>query len=93
MNPDGTARALVTRNAGRPAWSPDGRRIAFVSDRHTQDDIYVVRSNGSGLRRLTVAVRFCAAGGDPCTIAGTPGNDHLRGTRVMTSSAASAATT
>ena len=60
--------------------SPDGQLVAFVSDRHKQDDIYVVRSDGSGLRRLTVAVKFWAAGGDPCTIAGTPGSDHLRGT-------------
>jgi len=39
---------------GMPAWSPDGRRIAFASDaieEHSQ--IYVMNSDGSGLTRLT----------------------------------------
>lgn len=31
-----------------PAWSPNGRRIVFSSD-----SLYVVRTNGEGLRRLT----------------------------------------
>jgi TolB protein len=36
-----------------PAWSPDGRRIAFVSDRTGSRDIYVMDRNGRALRRLT----------------------------------------
>jgi hypothetical protein len=37
-----------------PAWSPRGDRIAFVSDRGTAfPELYVMRANGSGRRRLT----------------------------------------
>jgi len=37
-----------------PTWSPDGRRIAFVSDRDsTIGDIYVMNADGSDIRRLT----------------------------------------
>lgn len=59
----------VTKNASgnfRPSWSPDGQWIAFSSDRDTKPGratlswdllqstaIYLVRSDGTGLRRLT----------------------------------------
>ena len=36
-----------------PAWSPDGRKIAFVSDRDGNSEIYVMNADGSGQRRLT----------------------------------------
>lgn len=36
-----------------PAWSPDGKKIAFTSDRNGQFDIYVMNLNGTGLARLT----------------------------------------
>ena len=35
------------------AWSPDGRQIAFTSDRSGDPEIYVANADGSGLRRLT----------------------------------------
>lgn len=57
---------LSTSGNFRPAWSPDGRWIAFSSDRNTSPaafpgsweqmqstGIYVIAANGSGLRRLT----------------------------------------
>ena len=45
----------------RPAWSPNGKAIAFTVDRSEpygqggfpKTDIYVVRADGTGLRRLT----------------------------------------
>jgi TolB protein len=36
-----------------PSWSPDGSKIAFVSNRSGNPQIYVMNSNGSGLRRIT----------------------------------------
>ena len=36
-----------------PAWAPDRRRIAFVSDRDGNDEIYVMNVDGSGVTRLT----------------------------------------
>ncbi len=39
------------RNRG-PAWSPDGTRIAFYSDRGGAYDLWTIRADGSGLTRL-----------------------------------------
>jgi Tol biopolymer transport system component len=36
-----------------PAWSPDGRSLAFASKRSGSFDIYVMRADGSGTRPLT----------------------------------------
>ena len=56
----------------RPAWSPDGKWIAFSSDRESSlppakgrwerlqlVDIYVVRPDGTGLKRLSQHGNFC----------------------------------
>jgi TolB protein len=52
----GTPRNL-TRSPGvadwSPAWSPDGRTIAFFSMRAGGRDIWLMRPDGSGKRRLT----------------------------------------
>lgn len=40
-------------NDMKPAWSPDGRQIAFFSDRDGQSEIYVIDADGQSLRRLT----------------------------------------
>lgn len=36
-----------------PDWSPDGRRIAFASDRGGEFEIWVVDADGGGLRQVT----------------------------------------
>jgi TolB protein len=51
-----TGRVRLTRNAAddfNPAWSPDGSTIAFASDRHGSYDLYTMRADGTGLRRIT----------------------------------------
>ena len=36
-----------------PVWSPDGRQIAFASDREGNMDVYVMSADGGSARRLT----------------------------------------
>ena len=46
----------LTRHPGfdsAPAWSPDGSRIAFISDRNGRRALYVMDADGSGVRQLT----------------------------------------
>jgi TolB protein len=50
---DGSRARLLIRGAYAPAWSPDGARIAFVSARTGDEEIYVARADGSGIARLT----------------------------------------
>jgi TolB protein len=40
-------------NAFAPAWSPNGKRLAFLSDRDGPDQLFVMRANGTDVRRLT----------------------------------------
>jgi Tol biopolymer transport system component len=37
---------------GTPAWSPDGRRLAFTSTRTGRSGLYVMNADGTGTRRL-----------------------------------------
>ena len=58
MNADGTGVTRLTNSGAleqAPAWSPDGRRIAFAS-RDTplaEPEIYLMSADGSGITRLT----------------------------------------
>jgi|GEM_PF-3551956 hypothetical protein len=55
---DGSGLRRVTTEAsyeGQPAWSPDGTRLAFVSDRAGQSDVYTMAVDGSDVRRVTEA--------------------------------------
>jgi len=59
MNADGSGTRRLTHNVGydgKPAWSPDGRKIAFQSSRRvggSKAEIYVMNADGSGKRNLT----------------------------------------
>ena len=66
MNADGSGLRPLTRTGAleaTPVWSPDGRRIAFASDRHVRRgprerngkdfELYVMHADGTHVRRLT----------------------------------------
>lgn len=57
MNADGSNLFQVTDNLSQqehfPSWSPDGTRLAFVSDHDGNKEIYVINVDGTGLKRLT----------------------------------------
>jgi Tol biopolymer transport system component/imidazolonepropionase-like amidohydrolase len=54
----GQARRLTQGMAfdDMPRWSPDGRSIAFISDRDGTDNLWLIAPDGSGLRKLTSEV-------------------------------------
>jgi Tol biopolymer transport system component len=58
INVDGSGESRLTETPrdfdGMPAWSPDGKRIAFGSDRDGGNwELYVMDSDGTHQRRLT----------------------------------------
>jgi len=60
MAPDGSENINLSNNPAddtKPAWSPDGTRIAFVSNRAASEEgsqqIFVMNADGSGVLQLT----------------------------------------
>ena len=51
----GTAVQLTTQTSyeANPVWSPDGKQIAFASDRNGNFDIFIMPADGGAARRLT----------------------------------------
>jgi eukaryotic-like serine/threonine-protein kinase len=56
VQPDGSQPRRVTDDPARdktPRWAPDGRSIAFVSNRGGRFEIWTIHPDGSGQRQLT----------------------------------------
>ena len=56
VNPDGSGLTMLTAseaNNSFPAWSADGSKIVFTSDRDGNEEIYSMNADGSGQTRLT----------------------------------------
>jgi hypothetical protein len=56
INVDGSGEKRLTDSPGLdalPAWSPDGERIAFATDRDGNWELYVMEADGAAQRRLT----------------------------------------
>jgi TolB protein len=56
MNADGSNPTNLTNHPafdGAPAWSPNGQRIAYHSNRDGNFEIYVMNADGSDETRLT----------------------------------------
>lgn len=53
MNADGTGQTLLTTTGSLPMWSPDRKKIVFVSNRDGNTEIYVMNADGTNQTRLT----------------------------------------
>ncbi len=56
MNPDGSDVRQITFGPGQksqPKWSPDGAKIAFVSNQEGNKEIYVMNADGSNPHNIT----------------------------------------
>jgi TolB protein len=66
MNADGSNQRQITRLGGAsfgPSWTPDGTRIIFSSNHHTDPklgnfDLFLVKPDGTGLQQVTTAATF-----------------------------------
>jgi Tol biopolymer transport system component len=83
---DGSQSRRLTDDAFRdrgPAWSPNGERIAFYSDRSGTYQVWLIRADGSGLERATALTEGTAnfpvwsPDGRRLALSIIPGGGHL----------------
>lgn len=56
MNSDGSDLTRLTDDKlqdTHPTWSPDGQHIAFLSNRSSYNEVYIIDKAGSDLRQVT----------------------------------------
>jgi TolB protein len=57
MNPDGSGVVRLTTGPGTsswsPRWTPDHRKIVFVSNRNGSEEIFIMEADGSNATQLT----------------------------------------
>lgn len=66
MNADGSGQRQITHLGGAsfgPSWTPDGRRIVFSSNYHTDPkvgnfDVFLVNPDGTGIEQITTNATF-----------------------------------
>lgn len=51
MNPDGSGKRFLA-SGSEPRWSHDGTQLAFVQLDAAEEGLYIIRRDGTGLRRL-----------------------------------------
>jgi len=94
VNTDGTGDTQLTRSSGNdtsPKWSPDGRTIAFLSDRDGRVAVWLLNASGGEPWKLTAdstGIRSFEWSPDGKAIAyvmpdAAPGDDEKKDTRVV----------
>ncbi len=74
LSADGAAQRNLTVNMAQdfsPTWSPDSRKVAFISDRDKGQDVYVITVEGGTVQRTT------ADGGRKAEVAWSPKDNWI----------------
>jgi Tol biopolymer transport system component len=86
MDSDGGGQVRLTEDPAEdysPAWSPDGSRLAFISTRDANAEVYVMNADGSGQTRLTnttageVSPVWTPDGSQIAFVSNRDGNDEI----------------
>lgn len=83
---DGLGEYRLARGR-EPDWSPDGQELVFSSERDGDSDLYAVRAEGGGLRRLTDepsqerSPAWSPLGGRIVYVSDLTGNDEIHAVR------------